>query len=152
MDTTQTGVLRINRTTAAHSILCTRAFWAESSEAALYERREDSEVQELRSAMRRCDTDTMCNTLHVTEPLPRGNCVLRWPSQLRHVRKRYLLVSKSRPRLPVSHTRPRMTFRYRRDAHARKHLRFRWNGFTYVEFTMMYEPSEIRCFPVSLAR
>lgn len=77
--------------------------------------------------MRHC---VMYNTLHVTESLPRGNCVLSWPSQLRHVRKRYLLASKSRPRLPVSYTRL-TTLRYRYDTfsdgntYARKHLRFR---------------------------
>lgn len=89
--------------------------------------------------MRHC---MMHNTLHVTESLPhlpRGNCVLRWLSQLRHVRKRYLLASKSRPRLPVSRG---WQWRFDIDAtfsdgnsFARKHLRFRWRlyirGFYY---------------------
>lgn len=89
----------------------------------------------------------MYNTLHVTESLPRGNCVLRWPSQLRHVRKRYLLTSESRPRLPVSHTRLAMTLLMRRSPTATltRENTCVFDGFTYVDFTMIYESSKARC-------
>lgn len=118
----------------------------ESSEAA--RRLGSAEVTFRYVEMRHC---MMYNMLRLTGSLPRGNCVLRWPSQLRHVRKRYFLASKSRPRLPVSHTRG-WQWRFDIDAtfsdgnaYARKHLRFRFWQLTYVDFTMIYESSKARC-------
>lgn len=113
-------------------------------------RREDSEVHELRSAMWRCDTAWCIIRSALTESLPRGNCVLRWLSQLRHVHTRAVsfLASKSRPQLPVSRTRLTMTFRYRCDvlAYARKHLRFRWRFYIcgiYYDIRALRNPTSV---------
>lgn len=119
----------------------------ESSEAA--RRLGSAEVTFRYVEMRHC---MMYNMLRLTGSLPRGNCVLRWPSQLRHVRKRYLLASKSRPRLPVSHTRLAMTFRYWCDVLRRQRLREKTPAFSVTAYICrFYYDIRVLQSPMSLS-